>query len=298
MSTFSIVILNYNTCDLTTKCIESFRRNNKGNDKLNFVIVDNCSTDKSGFELKNIYENDVEVSVIINNENLGFSKGNNIGLEYALNNFRSDFIVFSNSDVIINENNFFEKVNNIYLDSGFAILGPDVYNPLTKYHQSPLIRKPKLDQYFIKKRKINLSIKKIILYFQFVIPILKRVSNRIKKQRSVPIFINEVVTDCVIHGSFLIFSKQFLNEYPMGFYNEVFMYGEEEILYCMAIQRGLKIVYDPTIQVLHYEEQSTNKTFPDDKVKGLFKINNMMESTKILDKIIADQIFKEHITNG
>lgn len=40
--------------------------------------------------------------VIASEKNLGFARGNNLGIRYARSHFEPDFIVAANSDIILN----------------------------------------------------------------------------------------------------------------------------------------------------------------------------------------------------
>lgn len=95
-SEIAIILVNYNGEQLTLDCIKSI---NKGTKIPDIVLVDNASEkfDKSKFEM---YQN---VIVIQNKKNLGFSGGNNIGIQYALKNGYK-FIGILNNDTIIDEN--------------------------------------------------------------------------------------------------------------------------------------------------------------------------------------------------
>ena len=78
------VILHYQTVSETTQCVSSII-NNIEYDNKHIIIVDNSSPNKSGTYLKEYYKYDKNIEVIINKENLGFAKGNNIGYAYARN---------------------------------------------------------------------------------------------------------------------------------------------------------------------------------------------------------------------
>ncbi len=70
-----------------TKAWIQLRKNRT--DMYKIVIVDNASPDKSGALLKEHYKNDDHVEVLLNQENLGFARGNNVGFRYAEKNMES-----------------------------------------------------------------------------------------------------------------------------------------------------------------------------------------------------------------
>ena len=72
------VILHYMAIDVTMKSVEYITENIDTN-QYHIVIVDNASGNGSGEELKAFYLDRGDVTVLINEENLGFAKGNNVG---------------------------------------------------------------------------------------------------------------------------------------------------------------------------------------------------------------------------
>jgi len=98
----SIIIISYNTADITIDCLNSIIKD-KGLHQIPFeiIIIDNNSHDDS---LKKIikFQNSLKLKncqfkIIKNNFNGGFSKANNQGLKIA----RGNYILFLNSDTII-----------------------------------------------------------------------------------------------------------------------------------------------------------------------------------------------------
>jgi len=98
----SIIIISYNTADITIDCLNSIIKD-KGLHQIPFeiIIIDNNSHDDS---LKKIikFQNSLKLKncqfkIIKNNFNGGFGKANNQGLKIA----RGNYILFLNSDTII-----------------------------------------------------------------------------------------------------------------------------------------------------------------------------------------------------
>lgn len=88
----SIVILSYNTCQLTQLCIESIRRYTEP-DTYEIIVVDNASKDESVDYLKA----QKDIKCIFNQENAGFPKGCNQGIAVA----EGTEILLLNSDTIV-----------------------------------------------------------------------------------------------------------------------------------------------------------------------------------------------------
>ena len=73
----SIIIVNFNTRDLTAQCIESVYENTK-DIHFEIILVDNASSDDSRDYFARIL-----VYFYQSEENLGFGRGNNLGMRYA-----------------------------------------------------------------------------------------------------------------------------------------------------------------------------------------------------------------------
>ena len=95
----SIIILSYNTLDMTKNCIESIEKSTNKED-YEIVIVDNASTDGSVEYLKSLEG----VKVIFNQENKGFAGGCNVGIKAAEKDYD---IWLLNSDTLVPENALF-----------------------------------------------------------------------------------------------------------------------------------------------------------------------------------------------
>ncbi len=77
-STVAIIIVNWKKYDITLTCIESILNSTNSNFKI--ILVDNESDNKKVNNFK--YRNEIEI--IQNKKNEGFSKANNIGIDYRL----------------------------------------------------------------------------------------------------------------------------------------------------------------------------------------------------------------------
>lgn len=83
MSKFSFVILHYNTIEDTRACVSSIENKCK-NSEYHIYVVDNTSPNKSGGELAKTFSQKDKITVILSEENLGFAKGNNLGIHQSM----------------------------------------------------------------------------------------------------------------------------------------------------------------------------------------------------------------------
>src|SRR5579863_5415578 len=96
-----IIILNFNGENDTHECIESLFKLKKNSLEIEIVIVDNGSNIE--FRLSDL-EKKNNVILIRNKDNLGFSGGNNTGIDYAIKN-GAEYVILLNNDTIV-DNNF------------------------------------------------------------------------------------------------------------------------------------------------------------------------------------------------
>ena len=96
----SVIIVSYNTKDLTRECINSIIKNTKGID-YEIIVVDNASKDASVEVLKKLKQGKTQkIKIIENKNNKGFGGANNQGIKRA----GGKYILLLNSDTVIHDN--------------------------------------------------------------------------------------------------------------------------------------------------------------------------------------------------
>ncbi len=97
-SKYLIILLNYNNVEETLECIDSLKKSNIEDSYI--LVVENCSTDDSFKILKTQYP---QVNIIQAELNLGFTGGNNLGIEYGLKR-GVDYVILLNNDTMVTKN--------------------------------------------------------------------------------------------------------------------------------------------------------------------------------------------------
>lgn len=276
---FGFVVLHYLAPEMTRRCVDALLQMHWN---ASVVIVDNASPDGSGAVLKAEYAAKKEVTVLCNPSNLGFARGNNVGYDYLVKKGGCNFIVVMNNDVIIDDPLFPGKVAEIYSQTAFAVLGPDVLNPVSGIHQSPVslesfkesdLREVDgryagyLRNYYWKRFKW--SLKKALLHSG-------------PKKHKPAVFYTGRMEGAVLHGACFVFSEIFISARPYCFNPSTFMYLEEGILQFECMRDGLKMVYDPSLRVLHFEDVSTDVAFGSEARKDRFKFEQTRKSIAVL----------------
>lgn len=281
------VILHYIAQEETENSVK-FIEENVDTPNYHIVIVDNASPNKSGEILKKIYAENTKITVILNSQNLGFARGNNIGFQYAKKNLSPKYLVIMNNDVYLLEKNLKEKLDNEFKRSEFFVLGPMILtrdgrcdsnpsNPFFKNVEEIDIQikafQKKLKEY--KSKRAMLFAKVVSLYNTCV-----RRFKPIRKERKDFIYRTE---DVKLHGCFLVFSYKYLNEFE-GLDESTFLYCEEEFLYKHMLENKKVMVYVPDIVVYHKEDAATDMIYNNSKKKGeFFCINNIDSLRKLRD---------------
>lgn len=93
--TVTAVVVNWNNYDDTAACLDSLA--DADYPALNVVVVDNGSTDDSGERIEREYH---WCTVLFTGENLGFARGNNVGIDHAMAD-GTDHILLLNNDTIV-----------------------------------------------------------------------------------------------------------------------------------------------------------------------------------------------------
>lgn len=268
------IVLNYLAFEQTIESVDKILKL-IGNKKI--VIVDNFSYNNSFVELKKKYADNVDVSVIQTNNNIGFAQGNNFGYQFAKEKYNPDFMVVMNSDVIIQQLDFCSRIYKSYEQNSFDIMGPDIVTCNGKLHQNP---RPNQDFTLVKlnSMKRKLIIKNHVKFLYWVKWKLLKTKSVKRKQNATTEKSNYLKKNIPLHGSLLVFSRRFINENINCFYPKTFMYLEAEILYYLAMNKKYTTIYDPQIIVVHKDDISTDKTFSNRYNKAVFSNSTLLKS--------------------
>ena len=117
----AIIIINWNSYDLTADCLRSLRACNYSN--FDIIISDNCSSDDSAKRLKTDFP---EIVLLNNNDNLGFTGGNNEGIKLAL---KKDYkyLLLLNNDTLVEPDFLTNLIQIIDADTSIAAVQPKIY---------------------------------------------------------------------------------------------------------------------------------------------------------------------------
>ena len=123
-----IIILNWNGKKDTLECLQSLRDLEYSNYEL--VVIDQNSTDGSREAIASQFP---EVTLIRNDDNLGFATGNNIGIRHAIDG-DADYIALLNNDTTVEP-----KFLSALADAARAYPDFDIFGPKIVFDSDPNI---------------------------------------------------------------------------------------------------------------------------------------------------------------
>jgi GT2 family glycosyltransferase len=214
----SIIIVSYNTRDLTLRCINSLK-DDRFTFKKEVIVVDNGSTDGSYEELKKLGKG---IKLIRNKANLGYAKANNQGIELASGNY----ILLLNSDTVVKKKACEEMVRFAKKTPDAGVIGCSLINSDGSI-QASCYRFPTL----------LLALKQYWLGESGLLDKFAPKGN------------NPVEVDIVVGAAFLITPAAIKR---VGFLDERYFMFYEDFDYCRRLKRaGLKVYYLPSAGVVH-----------------------------------------------
>ncbi len=118
----SVIVLHYNTLDLTLDCVRSILEQREA-PAYEIIVVDNASTDKSGGQLAVKLRN--KARLIRTKRNLGFGPGNNYGASFA----KGRYLFFVNSDTLFSPTLLGDMLQTADKHPEYGLLSPRVILP-------------------------------------------------------------------------------------------------------------------------------------------------------------------------
>lgn len=229
----SVIILNYNVRYFLEQCVLSVEKALVDIDA-EIIVIDNNSTDDSCAMMKTKFPH---IKLIENSENLGFPKGNNIGVAHA----KGEYLCILNPDTIAAEDTFTKilKTENWQLNTGIVgcklIDGSGVFLPESKRGvPTPWVAFTKI----------------FGLYKVFP------KSNRFNQYYAQHLSASETGKVSILVGAFMVLKRELYLQVG-GFDENCFMYSDDIDLSYMILKSGKSNYYFHETSVIHYKGEST-----------------------------------------
>lgn len=236
MPQVSIIILNYNTFQLTCNCIESIFQFTK-DVEFEIILVDNNSTECDAKLFSARYPN---IQLIKSNENGGFAKGNNLGIQQV----KSEYILLLNSDTYLVEDAISKCFQHIQKEKLNNVIGCKMIYPNGKIQNTAR-----------RFRSISWEILDGFRVILFLLPYQKRAKIMLGKY-----FDADFNLECDwLNGAFFMFPKLALKLLPNQKLDErFFMYGEDHLWCWQFLQVGIPSYFFSETKIVHINNASTS----------------------------------------
>jgi GT2 family glycosyltransferase len=225
----SVIILNYNVRYFLEQCLFSVQRALDGIDA-EIIVIDNASSDDSCDMVKAKFP---QVKLIENSSNLGFPKGNNIGVAQA----KGEYICILNPDTVVAEDTF-KKLLDKCCQSSIGIVGCKLIDGSGK---------------FLPESKRGIPTPWVAFSKMFG---LYKISNAFGVYYAQHLTDNESGIVDILVGAFMWMPRKLYLEVG-GFDEDCFMYSDDIDLSYMVLKSGKSNYYFHETSVIHYKGEST-----------------------------------------
>lgn len=222
----SVVILNYNVRYFLELCLKSVQQA-ISTIEAEIIVVDNNSTDDSCDMVQDLFP---KVILIQNQENLGFSKGNNLGVLQA----KGEYVCILNPDTVVAEDTFVKLLGFVESKEKIGVAGCKLINGIGD---------------FLPESKRNIPSPWVAF---------NKIFGNSKKYYANGLNQNETGKVDILVGAFM-FLKRSVYNHVGGFDTEYFMYGEDIDLSYKILKSGFQNYYLGDVIAIHFKGESTLK---------------------------------------
>lgn len=232
----SFIIINYNTFDLTCKCIGSIKTKVQ-EVRYEIILVDNASEEMTPDSFLDKFP---DINLIKSDVNLGFAKGNNLGISHS----QGEFICLINSDAEILEGDFKKGISKLDKTDCSFLTGELIYPDGRIQHNCQSFPS------FLKRLAEHTRIHKLFTK-----------SFRSKYLQGFYFDYSKEGRPDWIWGTFMLFKKNLLSVFEdKKLPEDFFMYGEDMLWCYTAIQTGKYPFYSPSFVILHHLGRSNGNS--------------------------------------
>jgi GT2 family glycosyltransferase len=231
----SIVILNYNVRYFLEQCVRSVENAIKNLDA-EIIVIDNNSSDDSCEMMKQRFSH---IKLIENNQNLGFPKGNNIGVAQA----KGEYICILNPDTAVAEDTFMRVLAFAQKQSDLGIVGVKLIDGTGNFLPESKRGIPTPWVAFTKITGLYKIFPKSRIFGKYYAQHLSE---------------NETGKVDILVGAFMMMKRDLYNEIG-GFDENCFMYSDDIDLSYRVLKEGKSNYYFHETLVIHYKGESTVK---------------------------------------
>lgn len=231
----SVIILNYNVRYFLELCVLSVQKAIQNIDS-EIIVIDNNSSDESCAMMKLRFPN---IKLIENKENLGFPKGNNIGVREA----KGEYICILNPDTVVAEDTFEKVLTFAKSKTDLGIVGCKLIDGAGK---------------FLPESKRGIPAPWVAFTKIFGLYKIFPKSSLFNKYYAQHLAENQTGKVDILVGAFMVMKRELYNELG-GFDENCFMYADDIDLSYRSLFKQKQNYYFPETTVIHYKGESTVK---------------------------------------
>lgn len=249
------VILNYITWQDTIECVDSLLGMCYADHEV--VIVENGSKNESVEELERRYDGNKKVYIVKSDINLGFARGNNLGIKFAKEKLSADFVYVANSDTVISDKSLYSQIVEKYYEEGIGVISPTVHKLDGSYHL------PAINCDNIYKKAASAWIR--LLYVYFFYGFNQKCKQNKRNKQSIGIEKSDMSHSYawkkyVVQGCAYFLTPDFFMHYKC-LYPKTFLYWEEINLLMYIRKANLSSILAETSTVVHKVGGITGQIF-------------------------------------
>lgn len=252
MERLTVVIVNYNTADLLTKCVGAVLES-RTDDSYSIYVIDNNSSDQSVDLMKRDFPS---VRLIQNQQNVGFAKASNS----VLRHLGTDYVLLLNPDTIVFPDTFQKMINFMDAHPEAGVVGPKHIRPDGTFD---------VTSRFGEVTAFSLFAKKVGLTKMFPF------SEKLGGFNLSHLDPDQTMAVTAVTGASMMVSREAIEQ--AGLLDESFFLGAEDVDWCLRIrsclasnQQPYQVYYYPEAMTIHLGRQSRRK-FPQIAIPAFYQ---------------------------
>ena len=247
-----LIVVNYNSAQASAQLLVDLLQQDTSNCALTVVVADNGPCRPGLAALRQAYRDNPSVRFEDMTANLGYFGAAHSALEAVWKGGLPDWIIISNPDIRLQQPGFFSRIADDMAGIG-AVIAPRIVSTRTGLDQNPFLRR--------RPSALRMNLTRLIPRVPLLLWLMRTqcavrraIRSRLRGKHAQPAISSSNIY--APHGAFIIFSKEYFQR--GGSLNAgAFLFAEEIFVAETCRRLGFRIVYSPSLEVLHDEHVST-----------------------------------------
>lgn len=246
-----LITVNYNSAEATARLLSDILRQDLTRCRLCVVVADNSAAAGDLAQVCEAFRDNASILFLPFPSNPGYFGAAHQAFQQTWTGDPPDWLIVANPDIRILQPGFFTRVAELPPTRG-AIIGPRIVSARTGLDQNPFHhRRPSNSRMNFVRFVLRVPLLRWLLVVQ------SRFRSRLRAcfRRTARLPRSEPLAIYAPHGSFVIFNREY---FGLGADLNVgsFLYAEEIYVAESCRRLGMKVVWEPALEVLHEEHVS------------------------------------------